>query len=180
MPKYYGIRHKSCNPGSTHRWVKKGIFVTTQSTHSSRPQPCYFIIIKMALWLHLRQQLNLLRQQEQIIQQQEQLILQQLDQLPLEPEPSQEPSQELPRTLSPPAEGTHHLDRDRRLQTRTLRDAGHTYTEIASQLKITKRQAQWAITAPSSSPRRRSGRPSLMTEAQAREFPSFLPSFPYS
>ena len=127
----------------------------------------------MALRLHLQRQLNLLRQQEQLIQQQ-------LDQLPLEPEPEPEPSQELPRTPSPPAEGTRHLDRDRRLQARTLRDAGHSYTEIASQLQITKRQVQWAITAPSSTPRRRSGRPSSLTEAQARDFPSFFPSFPPS
>ncbi|KAF4416009.1 hypothetical protein FACUT_12931 [Fusarium acutatum] len=141
---YYGIRHMLCNPGSTR---------------SRLLQSCYFIIIiTMALRLHLQQRLNLLRQQEQ------------LEQLPLKPDPSQE----LPRARSPPAESTHYLGHDCRLQDRIPGDAGYACTEIASQLKITKRQAQWAIRAPSATPRRRSGRPSLPIVAQVDELITFV------
>jgi hypothetical protein len=69
-----------------------------------------------------------------------------------------------------------HLSRDQRLQVQTLRVAGHTYKYIADLFKITERQVAYAVTSNQVTPKRRSGRPQTLTNAQADELEAFIRS----
>lgn len=67
------------------------------------------------------------------------------------------------------------LTRDERLQVKTLRAAGFTLREIESLLKITPNQAQYAaFHAHPVTPRKKTGRPPLLTKEQADELEAFV------
>lgn len=53
---------------------------------------------------------------------------------------------------------------------------GHTYTEIANFLKCTERQAQYANNEESATPKKRSGRPPLLTDEQVTELIQYISS----
>lgn len=69
-----------------------------------------------------------------------------------------------------------HLSRDERLQIHTLHKAGLCYENIAKQLQVTKRQVQYAILNRRTSPKKRSGRPSALSEEQVDELVLFVTS----
>ena len=69
-----------------------------------------------------------------------------------------------------------HLTRDERLQVHTLHKAGLCYESIAKQLRVTKRQFQYAILNHRRSPKKRSGRPSTLSEEQVNELVLFVTS----
>lgn len=56
---------------------------------------------------------------------------------------------------APPLKKRPMLTRDQRLQASTLRDVGWSYEKIASQLKITIRQVQYACTVAKLEPRKK-------------------------
>ena len=79
-----------------------------------------------------------------------------------------------PRTPSPqPSNRASNTSRDTRISIRTLRSAGWTYQQIATHLRVTLRQVQHAVTTQAT-PRRPSGRPPLLPEAQAEELIEFV------
>lgn len=57
-----------------------------------------------------------------------------------------------------------HLDRDERLSARVLHDAGWGYERVAAHLGMTERQARYACTAPSATPKKKTGRLPALTE----------------
>lgn len=66
------------------------------------------------------------------------------------------------------------LTRDQRLQARTLRDIGWTYNQIASHLNCSERQVQTACTSEQTTPKKRDGRPSLLSDEQRQELIIFV------
>ena len=76
----------------------------------------------------------------------------------------------------PPTTPTHsqHTSRDDRLQVQILRRAGHTYKEVMRLTGLTWRQVQYAATAPNITPRKRSGRPPILTNQQVEELIEFV------
>jgi transposase len=66
------------------------------------------------------------------------------------------------------------LTRDQRLQVRTLRDIGWTYSRIASHLNCTERQIQTACTSEQTTPKKRDGRPTLLSNEQREELVVFV------
>jgi transposase len=67
------------------------------------------------------------------------------------------------------------LSRDQRLRIRTLHfDANWTYQQITDELKITLRQVQHACQAETASPKKRSGRPRLLSKEQVDELVDFV------
>ncbi|UPL02942.1 hypothetical protein LCI18_013876 [Fusarium solani-melongenae] len=119
-----------------------------------------------------------LQLQLQQLQEQQQLILQRQEQLQLRlQEQLAQQHQELlarlgnnpPRTPSPqPSNRAANTSRDTRISIRTLRSAGWTYQQIATHLRLSLRQVQHASTTQAT-PRRPTGRPPLLTEAQVEE-----------
>jgi transposase len=80
---------------------------------------------------------------------------------------------------TPPVPSTphsRHLSRDERLQVQTLRLASHTYQNIANLLGITERQVAYASTSEQVTPKRRSGRPRTLTDAQVDELEAYIRS----
>lgn len=69
-----------------------------------------------------------------------------------------------------------HLSRDERIKIHALREVGLTYERIASELRITKRQVQYAILNHVTSPKKRTGRPPALREQQVDELESFVTS----
>ena len=69
-----------------------------------------------------------------------------------------------------------HLPRDERLQVYTLIKAGLLYESIAKQLRVAKRQVQYAILSHRWSPKKRSGRPSALSEEHVDELVLFVTS----
>jgi len=65
-------------------------------------------------------------------------------------------------------------NRDERLRIRTLRGIGWTYEDIAAYTGCTLAQVRHACSADQTTPRRRSGRPSLLTDAQVEELIAFV------
>lgn len=59
------------------------------------------------------------------------------------------------------------LIRDQRMQALTLNLAGWTYIQIADHLKITRNQVQTACKAGHPTPKKRDGRPLVLSEEQA-------------
>jgi hypothetical protein len=60
------------------------------------------------------------------------------------------------------------------LQIQTLRGVGFTYEAIASDLKITLRQVQYACTAEHPTPSRRSGRPAALSDTKLDELIDYI------
>jgi transposase len=58
----------------------------------------------------------------------------------------------------------------------TLRLASHTYQNIANLLGITERQVAYASTSEQVTPKRRSGRPRTLTDAQVDELEAYIRS----
>ena len=69
-----------------------------------------------------------------------------------------------------------HLSQDQKLQIHTLNKAGLCQEKIAKQLQVTKRQVQYTIRNHLLSPKKRSGRPSALSEEQLDEFVLFVTS----
>ena len=63
--------------------------------------------------------------------------------------------------------------RDQRLRVHTLRDAGHSYAEIAFLTSVTYRQVYHAAHVPVT-PRKRSGRPALLTAEKIESLIEFV------
>lgn len=79
--------------------------------------------------------------------------------------------------MTPPSTPRHrYLSRDERLQARTLRDAGHPYRFIASFLSCTERQVGLAVNSYRVTPKKRKGRPQLLSEAQIDQLVAFITS----
>ncbi|KAK7184752.1 uncharacterized protein CC84DRAFT_1168678 [Paraphaeosphaeria sporulosa] len=77
----------------------------------------------------------------------------------------------------PPSTPRHrYLSRDERIAARALRQAGHTYTFIANQLSCTERQVAYAITRDCVTPKKRSGRPPRLSDAQVDQLEAFIRS----
>lgn len=75
-----------------------------------------------------------------------------------------------------PFSARKHLNRDKRLQVKTLREINHmTYREIAAALQITERQVRTAVKAPLDPPKR-PNRPIKLTDKQIEELISFISS----
>ncbi|KAF4975571.1 hypothetical protein FZEAL_7660 [Fusarium zealandicum] len=68
----------------------------------------------------------------------------------------------------------YQITRDQRIQIRTLRDANWTYQRIATHLKVTHRQVQYAVSARSTSPLPRSGRPAGLTPDQIQQLVEYV------
>ena len=66
-----------------------------------------------------------------------------------------------------------HLTRDQRLMVHTLHQAGHTQTWIAEHLGFTRRQVGYVLTVPLT-PKKRSGRPPVLSPEQVQELISFV------
>jgi DDE superfamily endonuclease/transposase len=69
---------------------------------------------------------------------------------------------------------SNDLSRDKRVQAKTLRSIGWKYDQIASELGITQRQVQTACQSDHSTPKRRTGRKSVLTEAQVDELTTYV------
>ncbi|ENI05379.1 hypothetical protein COCC4DRAFT_195066 [Bipolaris maydis ATCC 48331] len=67
------------------------------------------------------------------------------------------------------------LSRDQRLQIHTLRQARFTYKQIATQLNVTYRSVQYALSVPVT-PQKRSGRPPALSPKQITELITFIRS----
>jgi transposase len=68
------------------------------------------------------------------------------------------------------------LSRDERLQVQTLRNFGVSYDQIVAQLGLTYDQVGHACRAPNVTPKKRSGRPSLLNPEQIEELIAFVTS----
>lgn len=79
-------------------------------------------------------------------------------------------------SMTPSTPRHHYISRDQRLQARTLRQAGHSYTFIATQLGITERQVAYACTRNQVTPKKRTGRPKTLTDAQIDELVAYVRS----
>ncbi|KAG9249358.1 uncharacterized protein F5Z01DRAFT_631838, partial [Emericellopsis atlantica] len=125
----------------------------------------------MASTHDLELQLRQLQEQQQLLLQQQERLQEQLSQQ------LQQQHQELLqalRTPSPQPSGrASNTSRDTRISIRTLRSAGWTYQQIATHLHLTLRQVQHAATTQAT-PRRSTGRPPLLTEAQLEELIEFV------
>jgi transposase len=78
---------------------------------------------------------------------------------------------------STPRRTTHtYLTRDQRIECQALRKAGHTYKTIANLLGLTERQVGYAITSERATPKKRSGRPRVLTDAQIDELEQYVRS----
>lgn len=71
-----------------------------------------------------------------------------------------------------------HLTRDQRIQVLTLHAAGFSHTKIAQQLKITLRQAQYTCRLGHPSPKKRSGRPRVLSDDQVQDLVTFVGASP--
>ncbi|KAF2260712.1 hypothetical protein CC78DRAFT_536196 [Lojkania enalia] len=80
----------------------------------------------------------------------------------------------LPRT--PYRNSSAHLTRDERLQCQTLRLAGHTHKYIANLLNLTERQVGYVIASEQVTPKKRPGRPRILTDAQVDELEEYVQS----
>ncbi|OAG04261.1 uncharacterized protein CC84DRAFT_1219462 [Paraphaeosphaeria sporulosa] len=80
--------------------------------------------------------------------------------------------------MSPPSTPPRHryLSRDERLQAQTLHLAGHTQTFIANLLGFSRRQVAYAIASNRVTPKKRSGRPRKLTDAQVDELEAYIKS----
>ncbi|KAF2456718.1 hypothetical protein BDY21DRAFT_269409, partial [Lineolata rhizophorae] len=67
-----------------------------------------------------------------------------------------------------------NLTRDQRLQCLTLRSIGWTYEAIARHLNISQHQVQWACHTDHPTPRKRRGRPPVLSEAQVDQLEAFI------
>ncbi|KAM7190946.1 hypothetical protein V8F33_009179 [Rhypophila sp. PSN 637] len=121
-------------------------------------------------------QLQQLQEQQQLILQQQQRLQEQLAQQLAQQHQEllqvlRNPSSRTPPPGTPspqPPNRASNTSRDARISIRTLRSAGWTYQQIATHLRLTLRQVQHAATTQAT-PRRSSGRPPLLTEAQVEE-----------
>ncbi|KAI1003438.1 hypothetical protein K3495_g4768 [Podosphaera aphanis] len=68
------------------------------------------------------------------------------------------------------------LTRDQRLQVHALRDNGLSYSSIAKELQISKRQVQYTLEKGSLTPTKRSGRPPVLSREQVDELERFVTS----
>lgn len=68
---------------------------------------------------------------------------------------------------------TEHASYKQRVQVHTLRELGWTYLRIAQHLDLTERQVRYIVSQPAT-PRKRSGRPSVITTPQRRELVDFV------
>ncbi|KAM6514259.1 hypothetical protein FALCPG4_18906 [Fusarium falciforme] len=145
--------------------------VSQPNTNTTHFEPFFDRVFAMASSQDLELQLRQLQEQQQLIlQRQEQLQQQLQEQLARQ---HQELLTQLrsapPRTPSPqPSNRASNTSRDTRISIRTLRSAGWTYQQIATHLRLTLRQVQHAATTQAT-PRRPSGRPPLLTQAQVEE-----------
>jgi len=80
----------------------------------------------------------------------------------------------MPPATPPRRSSSTHLTRDQRIRVRTLRDVGFTYEAIARHLDVTVRQAQHTCQAEQATPKKRSGRPPALTEAQTDELVNYI------
>lgn len=69
-----------------------------------------------------------------------------------------------------------HLTRDERLQVQTLHMAKHSIKDICSLLKFTRRQVTYAIASDRVTPKKRTGRPPKLSDAQVDELISYIRS----
>jgi transposase len=67
-----------------------------------------------------------------------------------------------------------YLSRDERLQVQTLSLAGHTQKFTADLLHISERQVRYALDAERLTPRKRSGRPRHLSDAQVDELVAYV------
>jgi hypothetical protein len=91
--------------------------------------------------------------------------------------PPPDPLRQLSAVLGEPTEALRPLQwfstRDQRVQARILREAGFLYAEIAESLQLTIRQVGIAVRGRAT-PRRRSGRPPILTTNQVEELIEFI------
>jgi transposase len=80
--------------------------------------------------------------------------------------------------MEPPSTPQHSkasdLSRDERVQILTLRQIGWTYAQIVKHTGCTRHQIEYTCQSSHPTPRRRSGRPPLLTEAQVEELIEFV------
>ena len=77
--------------------------------------------------------------------------------------------------MTPPSTPHHrYLSRDERLQVQTLHMVGHSQAFISSVLGIIRRQVGYSIAAEQVTPKKRSGRPPKLTEAQVDELVHYV------
>lgn len=77
--------------------------------------------------------------------------------MPTTPEPPEPPEASLTAYSS-------RLDRDNRIRILTLRQAGFTYMQIATQLNITHNQVQYTCRSQQATPKKARGQPSKLSE----------------
>ena len=75
---------------------------------------------------------------------------------------------------------SYDLTCDQRLMVLTCRSLGMKYEEIAAHLHITQRQVQHACEAGHPTPKKRSGRPRILTEEQTDQLIKFVTSSSYT
>ncbi|KAL1956033.1 hypothetical protein VTO42DRAFT_7848 [Malbranchea cinnamomea] len=85
------------------------------------------------------------------------------------PEPNTPPQQAA-------EQNTIRLSRDDRIRVLTLRDAGFTYQQIASQLQITHRQVQYTCQSQQISPKKAPGKPPKLSEEDVDDIIAFISS----
>lgn len=74
----------------------------------------------------------------------------------------------------PPHTPRHNATRDQRLIARALRGQGYTYTQIAQELHITRRQVQLACTDDRPTPRKPPGARRKLSDEQLDEIIDFI------
>ena len=75
---------------------------------------------------------------------------------------------------SPTTPKRQHLYRDERLRIQTLRDVGFKYKQIQEALGYSYRQIQGAYLASRPTPKKRSGRPPVLSEKKVDEIELFI------
>ncbi|KAI0996975.1 hypothetical protein K3495_g11208 [Podosphaera aphanis] len=77
--------------------------------------------------------------------------------------------------LSPaPRPYTQRLTRDQRLQVKTLADEGYSRQKISERLSITVAQVRYALKIKDLTPKKRSGRPRVLSTAKVDEIEAFV------
>lgn len=87
--------------------------------------------------------------------------------MPTPPEPSEEPE---------PRQNSKRLNRDNRIRVLALRDAGLTYQQIASQLKMTHRQVQYTCQSNEATPKKACGQRPKLSEEDVDKILEFISS----
>ncbi|KAI0995779.1 hypothetical protein K3495_g12400 [Podosphaera aphanis] len=79
-------------------------------------------------------------------------------------------------SLFPPTTKSKRLNRDQRIQIKTLRESGMIHTKIAAQLGITVRQVEYTLSLPYLEPKKAPGRAPTLSSEDVDQIEIFITS----